>query len=420
MDSMFRVGSSPLKLTITLEGEQPGIVKTYAAGDRINGNLAIITNKDIIFDDIDIVLQGNSHTSLGQPSNPNQYGSQTFLELRQPIQHDESPDPRCFNAGSTYKYLFSFVIPSRLLPQVCTHVDGSLIHRAHTMLPPTFGDPIILQKKGLILDDMAPQMSSISYTISATIFKRAAKPSRFQVHALGCIGKKIRVIPYIEEQPPLMLLDHPYYCDRKVQTVKRGILRSIVGSMIMTSSEPQPLRLTHHDSNIHGAASSVATVKVQFVPLGDEEPPSLSTMTSKLTASTFYSTDHWQSFPCQSTVKSFSSAGHGLFNESILLSNMCIASTQWRKHTGPCSDHCHPEPSTFCSSKTYYTTSIVVPIFMPTNKTVVPTFHSCLISRSYSIDITLSFCTSAVDLFLSSISLRLPVQVSTNLGFSEP
>ncbi|KAJ9359063.1 hypothetical protein C8Q69DRAFT_477679 [Paecilomyces variotii] len=69
-------------------------------------------------------------------------------------------------------------------------------------------------------------------------------------------------------------------------------------------------------------------------------------------------------------------------------------------------------PSASCSSKTFYTASILVPITLPKSKSFVPTFHSCLISRTYALDLCVSYYTPNANLIAPSSSLRVPIQIT--------
>jgi hypothetical protein len=153
-------------------------------------------------------------------------------------------------------------------------------------------------------------------------------------------------------------------------------------------------------------------------------------MTSKIKASTFYSAGPWDDFPMQSGSTPISQVGQGLFTESVPISNMCVASAKWIKHSA--STECERRdsvqsmtsddstgPSTSFSGDTYYTASVVIPISLPNNKTFVPTFHTCLISRTYSLDLSLTYHTPGTNVLTPTISLRLPVQVITQPKYAD-
>lgn len=346
-----------------------------------------------------------------------------FLKLRQPIEETDYPAPRVLEPGRKYTFPFQFIVPDQLLPQVCTHKrTNNAIHRSHTMLPPTLGDPMLAGNGKTLLDDMAPEMSVISYIIRAGVFKRSSADQR-EVKSLANIAKKVRIIPIVEEEPPIEVADHPYYSTRKEKSVKRGFLRGRLGRMVASSVQPKPIRLLPHSCETRDTVNTVATVNLRFDPVGNEQPPKLGSLTSKLKASTFYSASPWEDYPFQSGNMPFSQVGQGLFNESVPLSTMCVGSAKWQKHSeSPCerrdsTDSTCSEASTGPSSEfiggTYYTASLVIPVNLPHSKTFVPTFHSCLMSRTYSLELSLSYHTPGTNVLTPTISLRVPIQIVT-------
>lgn len=352
-----------------------------------------------------------------------------FLKLRQPIDESDYPCPRIMEAGRTYSFPFMFVVPDRLLPQVCTHPRANIhIHDAHTMLPPTLGDAMLAGNGKTLLDDLAPEMSQISYILRTAVLKRSST-DQGTLKTLANIAKKVRIIPIVEEEPPINVVDHPYYCARKEKTVKRGFLRGKLGRMVASASQPQPIRLLPPSCEPSDTVSTMTTVQLRFDPVGDEQPPKLGSMTSKIKACTFYSSGPWEDFPMQSGSTPFSQVGCGLFAESVPISNMCVGSAKWVKHST--STECERRdsvqsmasdtsstPST-SASDTYYTTSVVIPIDLPKNKTFVPTFHSCLMSRTYSLDLSLTYHTPGANVLTPTISLRLPIQVVTEPKYAD-
>ena len=68
------------------------------------------------------------------------------------------------------------------------------------------------------------------------------------------------------------------------------------------------------------------------------------------------------------------------------------------------------EASTTYNGGAYYVARILVPIELPANKAFVPTFHSCLISRTYSLGLSLSTNSA----FGGNLDLKLPIQVAAS------
>ncbi|KAJ5623550.1 hypothetical protein N7490_012155 [Penicillium lividum] len=395
------------KIEIDLQGQKPGQVNSYTTGDYIEGTARITVDLETRFDEIEIILQGTSHTTVERAACPGRTGSQQmFLKLRQPIEDAEYPTPRVLEPGRTYSFPFTFVVPDRLLPQVCSHPKkNNHIHQSHTLLPPTLGDSMISGDTKILIDDMAPEMSQIAYIVRVAVLKRSASQD---FKTLANIAKKVRIIPIST------------YCTRKEKTVKRGFLRGKQGQLIASASQPKPICLLPTGER-HETVSTSAKIQLRFDPVGNEQPPQLGSMTSKIRTNTYYSANPWEDFPCQSTTY-VSQIGQGIYQESIPLSNMCVASAKWEKHsserdrresTSSTSSDDSTGPSASFTGDTYYTASLIIPISLPSHKTFVPTFHSCLMSRTYSLDCSLSYHTPAANVLTPSISLRLPIQVTT-------
>ncbi|KAJ5862816.1 hypothetical protein N7455_006884 [Penicillium solitum] len=402
-------GSQP-KIEIQLVGQKPRIVNTYTTGDQINGTAIITAERETPFDDIEIVLQGSSYTTIDHAPYGCIESEQIFLELRQPIEETGYLIPEVLEPGRSYSFPFTFVVPDRLLPQVCTHTrTNPHVHRAHTMLPPTLGDPMLSSDGKTFLDDMAPYMSQISYIIG--------------LEYLATHAKKVRIIPTVEEEPPINVLDHPYYCTSKATSGRHGPLRTKLGRLLASSSQPKPIRLLP-PSYPGDTVSTVTTLRLRFDPVGNEQPPRLGSMTSKLKASTFYGVTPWADFPCQYGTVLSGEGGQAVFTECIPLLTMCVSSAQWEKHSASSGsdrrDSIHrvtsedsDDPSASSFKDNYYTTSIIIPITIPNSKIFVPTFHSCLVSRTYSLDLSLTYHTAGMKILKPTISLCVPIQITT-------
>ena len=77
-----------------------------------------------------------------------------------------------------------------------------------------------------------------------------------------------------------------------------------------------------------------------------------------------------------------------------------------------------PAPSKIYKGGQFYTASIKVPVELPRGtKLFVPTFHSCLVSRIYALDIEITFEQCKPTFKQPSVFLKLPIQLS---GQSNP
>jgi hypothetical protein len=71
------------------------------------------------------------------------------------------------------------------------------------------------------------------------------------------------------------------------------------------------------------------------------------------------------------------------------------------------------EPSSYYTGGPFYTAEVVVPICLPKHKVFTPSFHSCIVSRSYTIEFTLSYHTPGTNVSNPSVVLKVPLHISS-------
>jgi hypothetical protein len=365
-----------------------------------------------------------------------QEAAHRFLKLTQPIEDAQLPQPRVFEAGKTYEYPFTFAVPEHLLPKACvhkTHHDG--VREAHLQVPPSFGDPELSGYGSTLLDDMAPMMAKVLYSIKVQVFK--IHPSDDNQLLIVDASKKLRVKPAFEERPPLdldMYVKHEDYCLRQEKTIRKGMLKGKLGKLVMETSQPKAFKLPAVPAGAPvPAVSTKVKLALRFDPADENtQPPRLGSLNSKLKVATFFASTPRMGYPSRTTLAYDGSQGY--ISEFLNLSSMCLANVDWRKHESwesPASRrdsavsedsavstvHSNssvsvaiPEPSLGYKGKTFYTATILVPLSLPTNKNFVPSFHSCLVSRVYGLHVNLSCNGQAVG---SSVTLKLPVQIAS-------
>lgn len=366
-----------------------------------------------------------------------------FLKLRQPIDPSTYPEPREFKPLETYIFPFTFVVPEHLLLHSCSHfTNNPHLKSAHTQLPPTLGDAMFSDDGKTMINDMAPMMSEISYKLKVAVMKKNRPPNPRPFWAISSVAKKIRIIPATMEQPPLEVGCNNIngYRVRQEKHVRKALLGGKAGRLVVSAAQPKPLQLPAPGSKgFKAPVSSHVRLHVRFDPeTEDEQPPRLKSTASKLKVSTFYGTKPWTDFPSKYIAEAYQHPAHDVYSETISLSSLCVASAQWKKHDGTevslndsrrssyVSDTSssladslthHPSASSSYCGKTFYTASIVVPVTLPANKTLVPTFHSCLVSRLYTLDLSLSYQPASKKLPLTpSISLKIPIQITSAPG----
>ncbi|MCJ1378907.1 hypothetical protein MMC17_002006 [Xylographa soralifera] len=414
------------RIEITLnDPQEENQVPSYTTLDKIEGTVSIAAPVDLNFDDIHITFQGATKTYVEKVSSTHAVFDRSkayhsFLRLSQPISEADYPENRVLKAGETYTYPFTFVVPERLLPQSCTHPrDNERVLEAHLHLPPSLGDSMLGPDGKTLLEDLAPDMTVISYAIRVIVLRKT-RDAEGKLSILVDSVKKLRIMPAVDEMPalPLSGTDSDDYTVRKEKDLKKGMFKGKLGRLTVESSQPSSLRLPYCRSDISTArVTTMAVINLRFDPSDDSaKPPRLGNLVNKLKVITFFAAFPARDFPCRANSYIYDSQ-RGVFVENINLSSRNVESVQWVQHNIlerhdsaiSISDNL-PSAS---ASQTFYTAQILVPVDLPTNcKTFVPTFHSCLVSRVYSLSLTLSVNVPGARASATTMHLKSPLQVS--------
>ncbi|KAF3002486.1 hypothetical protein E8E13_005775 [Curvularia kusanoi] len=409
-------------------------IPSYSTMDTISGHVAITAPADTRFEDIDIAFIGTSHTYVDRvTTTPSMTGrsesTHRFLTLRQPLDDSCFPTPRIFEAGRTYKFPFTFNIPERLLPKACTHdVVADHVRDQHLVLPPSFGDPDLSGFGNTLLDDLAPEMAKITYGVKVRIAQRGLSDNT--VHILTERLKKVRVKPAFEEQAPLNIDGSDEYRPKQEKTIKKGLFKGKLGTLTARTIQPKPFSIPGARTSNNKPITTVAKIVLRFDPAEEgAQPPALSSLHTKLRVSTFYATTPRHNLPSRAHLAYDMS--QGVYAENVALNSLCISKAKWEQHTA--AENPAPEcltrrdsgvsdcstasdtatafstgilaPSSNYKNGTFYTALILVPVTLTEKKNFIPTFHSCLISRTYTLG--LQFTPQGG----SNFNLKVPVQI---------
>ncbi|ESZ98144.1 hypothetical protein SBOR_1523 [Sclerotinia borealis F-4128] len=407
--------------------------KTYTTFDALSGKASITSPHDAQFDEIHITLEGVTRTYVENITQSSATSKTTavhrFLKLVMPIREATYPRPRVVEAGKMHTFPFNFVIPEQLLPTACAHVcDADHVHLAHVQLPPSMGD-----REASILDDLAPEMSKIQYSINARLIKCTELPRKPISIAEG--SKKLQLIPMVAEAPPMSISadDKSDYSLSKTKSLRKGMFSGKLGKITVSSDQPGAIILSSPNSS--SAATIMATVKLQFEPHDlNSQPPRLGGLVTKINAMSFYSSKPAKSLRSRSGMATNFEPARQVYPTSVPLSSRCVEQVSWVKHL--------PQPdlsrraSTISSSsseysdnsqmplkaqnKVYYTAEILVPVSLPSSKVWVPSFHSCIVSRTYSLNLALSVHTPGTGVPASSVKLCLPLQIAAQGNRTAP
>lgn len=419
-------------MEITLDQHTEG--KFYTTWDALSGKVAITAPQTSRFDEVQITLEGCVRTYV-EALSPTSTASKTtaihrFLKMIMPVPESEYPQPRVAEGGRTYTFPFNFVIPDRLLPRSCSHPQVSdHVCEAHLNLPPSMGDREMLRGQS----DMAPEMCKVQYSIRVKVVRHREADGKELTLVEG--QKKIRVVPAVAEAAPLSVgAGHDKFVLSKTKSLRKGLFSGKLGKITVAAAQPSAIVLPSPSSSPSAPPTTMATVQLRFDPHETtSQPPRLGALSAKIKGSTFFAVRPTTHIPTHRNSSSQFEIYRGVYDSTIPLSSRCVESVQWRKHlptlvvarrgsasSSSSSDYSDstqvldPKDNTL-----HYTATVLVPITLPTTKTWIPTFHNCISSRIYVLDLSLSVHTPGTGVPASNLALHMPLQVAAAGNQSE-
>ncbi|KAF8427357.1 hypothetical protein EV426DRAFT_404137 [Tirmania nivea] len=420
---MQSVQAAKPQITITFKGEGNVAARYFTTRDTIEGEVSLVALSDTRFDEIYIGFEGIvrvwmerygaapggpmlSTRTVGDSQRQEYYRTpflttRQFLKLSQPVDESSLPHSRIAEKGRRYIFPFVFVVPERLLPTMCAHRHkNATVEDAHMQLPPSLGDGTAPAYSGCTYDDISPDMTRISYGITVKILRR--RDSYNKSVTLAEETRKVRILPAYEDLPPVMV--DPSDKDlalRKERTIRKGFLKGKLGRLVVEAQQPSAL---HTLTSAACPPATIVPVTVTFYPADPGlQPPALNTLSTKLRTHTFFSTNPIMYFPVPSHVALDSTLGR--YHEASFVGAQNLSGVKWNPHY------------TLGGIADYYTTELTLPIVTPKCKYLVPSFHSCLVSRSYTIEVHLDVHTPGYNMGSHpGVTLKIPLQVSNPIS----
>ncbi|KAI1059106.1 hypothetical protein LB507_004077 [Fusarium sp. FIESC RH6] len=349
--------------------------KVYTTNSEISGVVSITPSRNTRFDHIDISLDGMSETRRDGPDMTHMT-THRFLRLEMPIDESEYPTTRILSAGTTYTFPFIFNVPAHLTSKACTHKTNSEdIWERHMSLPPTL--------RGWEKDDMAPDMARVGYSIKAFVLTRAKDGYNI---ALGNLHR-INVIPTSFEEPPLNITERDdLYKIEKSKKVKKNIFSTSQGRISAVAAQPAAIHLSKEG---YQASGSSVPISFTFEPSSaDVIPPQIVSASMKIQSHTWFRDQPMPALPTHgSQIANFG------YPFSVPLPKT-ETKIQWTQNL---------DMQSTKTSPIFHTATLEVPFTLPEDKMFVPTFHSCIVSRAYTVKVVLEGDVK--------IDLVVPVQV---------
>lgn len=428
--------------------------KTYTSGSPISGELIITTRRDVRFETIEILLLGISRTrtaGMDGYSAPHE-SAHTFLKIAMPIPESSYPVPRVIEAGRTMTVPFNFVIPNFLTLSACDHnVSSDLIRDQHLCLPPSMGS---WTNRNWEKDDLAPRMAAVEYSIKARVWHQPELHGP-PLRVMETI-QQIQVLPAFPEEAPLSITkSDTLYRMSKSKTMRKNLITAKLGKLTVSARQPNAIML-QPDGKV--AANTIAQVELRFDPVSiDVAPPKVTSISGKITAHTYYSASPLHDLPNMGeSNKGYTADRRTSYSTSVNLFSETLDTITWVQHRSStarrdsgyssdvhtASDDDEPEeqqpqpqrrrssilrlnpakqrktsPSTTRSCPLYHTSTIAVPINLPTaKKTFIPSFYGCINSRVYTLHLALTVAAGSTT--TSTTSLTVPVQIAVEAGES--
>ncbi|KAK3390518.1 hypothetical protein B0H63DRAFT_117997 [Podospora didyma] len=402
--------------------------RVYTSSSPIAGDVTITTKRDVRFDSIQILLVGNTKTKVDGVNSMNEV-THTFLKMVMPIPESTYPVPRVLETGRTYTIPFNFVIPNQLTINACNHERLSdQLQDQHVLLPPSMGQ---WEK-----DDMAPIMARVDYTIKARVLRQPDLGGRM-IRIMEAT-QAINVLPASAVEPPLNITEKDQlYKMSKTKALRKNLLTTKLGHLTAEALQPAPAVLRYDGLGM--VSHPTARVNLKFDPVSpDVSPPKISKVSGKITAHTYYSSGTVTGFPnLGEWNQPYNLEKRGVYSTSAPLPSISVAQPKWapqltsptRRDSGYSSNSngtsegsCESEAPVVINSKkssvakktaaspVFHTATLDVPFRLPVDlKTFLPTFHSCITSRVYTLHLSVSV---GIGSATSTITLTVPLQVA--------
>lgn len=364
--------------------------KVYTSGSRLAGEVALNTDKAMKLESLEILLVGRVETRRHYPDVVN-ITSHQFLRLQMPISASIYPTDLVIQPSTTYNFPFYFTVPTQLTLGACSHhVETPNTRNHHLRLPPTLGS--------WERDGMAPELATITYSIEAWASGKSLTGStalRLEAY------QAVNVIGATFEDPPLSLgPENRAYTLHHSCNVGTHLLSPSYGKIKATAAQPGAIRLTNDG---YSADRFTVPVGLTFEPSSlNIIPPQHCSISAKLEAQTLYSYEPMRNLP---SMKEIEINCYPYRRKAVSLDPLTIQ-VQWSQHPSP-----DVVSETNCLPPIFHTAAIEIPLQLPVHtKMFLPTFYSCLISRTYTIHLVLN---------ISGTRLRLSTPIQIILGPSQ-
>jgi hypothetical protein len=295
--------------------------------------------------------------------------------------------------GKSYQMPFKFIVPDELPIHACHHQCANhQIQQEHLQLPASLS---YRARKSHEIHDMSPEMTEVVYSINFALCQRDGKggrPKKIQEST-----HPVQILPTRKEHSPILVPEkNKYYQLRAEKSLYTGMLRHACGKLAAYSAQPPAIQLQSLQPT-NSDASTFLKINLRFDPsLLGQLPPSLLAAEFQLRAMTFFGLEPWKNYPDLTDVSTWGTRRE-FWSDCVALTANNEIKMDWDSEAE--------------GERTIFTASIETSVSLPTHRYYPPTFHSCLLSRVYSLKARIFYRVHGKSRSRSSISVTVPVEI---------
>ncbi|GKZ32520.1 hypothetical protein AbraIFM66950_001989 [Aspergillus brasiliensis] len=363
----------------------------FSNGDIISGEISIQAESNMPYSELVIMLEGVTTVSMQHELGTKIQSTQTFLRLRQQM--------RVERPGNVP---FSFVLPSALPTELCNHaVSDPLVRYAHTALPPSLGGKAACDTGRKNADILTPNAVHVRYYIKATL-----QTCHQNIEPVLSTRREIYIIPTpSSDRPPPAFTLVPSDLDKVTQKeesiietkIVRNIFRQSEGRLAIETLQSDPLSMHVHRQR---PTETIVPLRLRYHPASSGICPRLHRLTTSIRALTSFGLSPSRDFSNRTPTRQSS-----VYVKTLQIATQDLSSTTWEVVP------CHTETKTEEKERAY---EALVPlsIVLPPEIPFVPTFSSCLVGRSYELEIGVYYQVGRESVFSRRISTILPLVIT--------